>query len=96
MFCVKCQIEIPELRETPSGTEDRIRLLIREGKTMMAIAELRSATGWPLERTKLWVVHRGYPCGFDRDHVPIAANRCAHRTPDSVGTAIAIGMIRTT
>jgi hypothetical protein len=67
MFCVKCQTEIPELRDAPSGTESRIRLLLVDGRTMMAMSELRSATGWSEEWAKVWVAHRGYPCDLDGD-----------------------------
>jgi hypothetical protein len=41
--------------------EQRVRELIREFRWIMAIKELRTATGCPLHWAQLWVEHAGRP-----------------------------------
>jgi hypothetical protein len=61
--CPKCNAEIRELPALEPGVETRIRELARPGRhPIMAMAELRAATGWDLAKCKAWVVHQGKPC----------------------------------
>ncbi|MDQ3816425.1 MAG: hypothetical protein M3362_01890 [Acidobacteriota bacterium] len=59
--CHECGTKIPTFAELAESDEQRIRQLIREGRSMMAMEELRVATGCSLPWAKLWVQHEGSP-----------------------------------
>jgi hypothetical protein len=60
-LCHECGANIPEFGELAESDERRIRQLIRDGRNMMAMEELRVATGCSLPWAKLWVQHEGRP-----------------------------------
>ena len=60
-LCPKCEKHIPQFAELSESLEMRIKQLAIGGRTMMAIAELRAATGCPTSWAKLWVSHLGRP-----------------------------------
>ena len=58
-LCHECDVRIPQFAELGEAAERRIRRLIREQRPVMAISELRSATGCSISWAKLWVQHEG-------------------------------------
>jgi hypothetical protein len=60
-LCHECGARIPLFQEMGEADERRIRQLIRDGRPVMAMAELRAATGCSLLWAKLWVQHGGRP-----------------------------------
>jgi hypothetical protein len=60
-LCHECGAKIPVFAELNEADERRVRQLIREGRPIMAMAELRVATGCSLPWAKLWVQHEGRP-----------------------------------
>jgi hypothetical protein len=60
-LCHECGAIIPVFEELVEADERRIRYLIRDGRPLMAMAELRAATGCSLPWAKLWVQHEGKP-----------------------------------
>jgi hypothetical protein len=63
--CPRCGVPIPQFAELSEADAVRIRDLIGNRQTMMAIKELRSATGCPLGWAKLWVQHGGSPSAVE-------------------------------
>ena len=61
LFCTHCDTHIPQFRDLSQVDEWRVRHLIFNGRPVMAVAELRAATGCPLSWASLWVLHRGKP-----------------------------------
>src|SRR5215470_11805438 len=61
LLCPKCGARIPQFRDLSDSDRFRIRDLISRQQPMLAIAELRAATGCSLEWAKLWVYHSGRP-----------------------------------
>jgi predicted amidophosphoribosyltransferase len=60
-LCHECGARIPAFEELAEADERRIRQLIRDGRSLMAMEELRAATGCSLPWAKLWVQHGGRP-----------------------------------
>ena len=61
LVCHRCKVTIPQFKDLSDLDESRIRQTIRENRRMMAIAELRAATGCSLPWAKIWVYHEGRP-----------------------------------
>jgi hypothetical protein len=61
LLCHECQTRIPQFADLSERDETRIRSLILQGRKVMAIAELRAATGCGLRWAKIWVIHSGRP-----------------------------------
>jgi len=61
LFCNKCRHFIPIFSDIKDGDLLRVNQLIVSSRHIMAIEELRSATGCGLLWAKLWVVHSGRP-----------------------------------
>jgi hypothetical protein len=61
LLCPHCNMRIPQFAELPEVDEHRVCQLIRESRHIMAITELRAATGCPVQWAQLWVEHRGRP-----------------------------------
>ena len=59
--CHECGATIPVFADLSEADEQRIRECIRQGRLLMAITELKSATGCSRASAKLWVEHRGRP-----------------------------------
>jgi hypothetical protein len=57
--CHHCGHRIPQFKEWAANDEERVRGLIREGRRLMAISELRASTGCPVLWADLWVAHDG-------------------------------------
>jgi hypothetical protein len=60
-LCPHCDKHIPQFADLSEQDERRVRELIRQGRLLMAAAELRQATGCPLLWASLWVEHYGRP-----------------------------------
>jgi hypothetical protein len=60
-LCPHCNRRIPQFAELSEADERRVRELIRQFRRLMAIAELRAATGCPVGWAQLWVEHAGRP-----------------------------------
>jgi hypothetical protein len=58
-LCHECGMRIPQFAELGEADEQRIRQLIRERRPIMAMSELRAATGCSISWAKLWVQHDG-------------------------------------
>jgi len=61
LFCHECGAMIPVFEELSDADEERVRQCMRENRYLMAITELRAATGCSLTWAKLWVHHHGRP-----------------------------------
>lgn len=59
--CHKCDAIIPEFENLAEKDESRIKELIRNDRKLMAMQELRFATGCSVELAKIWVLHSGKP-----------------------------------
>jgi hypothetical protein len=59
--CPHCNQRIPQFAELSEADERRVRELMRQFRWIMAVIELRAATGCPEHWAKLWVEHRGRP-----------------------------------
>jgi hypothetical protein len=57
--CRHCGTRIPQFRDLSPEAEDRVRLLIRLGNHIGAMAELAEATECPERWAKIWVMHDG-------------------------------------
>src|SRR5438552_17851618 len=74
--CPKCGVHIPQFAELSDSDAARIRQLITNRRSMMAMQELRSVTGCPIAWAKIWVQHRGQSgCGWH--HSPVSLLRQA-------------------
>ena len=60
-LCHECGAVIPTFAELAESDERRVRQLIRGGRWLMAMEELRVATGCALPWAKVWVQHEGRP-----------------------------------
>lgn len=60
-YCPHCEMRIPQFAEIAPESWSRIVYLLNQGRQLMAIQELRAATGAPLAFAHLWVAHRGRP-----------------------------------
>jgi hypothetical protein len=70
LFCPRCRTVIPQFKDLSEHDESHIRQMIREDRRMMAIAELRDATGCPLRWAKIWVYHEGRPKPLENETAP--------------------------
>ena len=60
-ICHECGARIPIFEELAEADEWRVRQRIREGLPLMAMKDLRAATGCSLDWARLWVEHAGKP-----------------------------------
>jgi len=70
LLCHRCKAIIPQFADLSETDESRVRDLISQGRSIMAIAELRKATGCSLPWAKIWVTHRGRPEPLENDTAP--------------------------
>jgi hypothetical protein len=70
LLCHRCKKKIPQFRDLSEHDEHRIRQLIRESRHVMAMQELRNATGCSLSWAKIWVIHEGRPGPLENDTCP--------------------------
>ena len=61
LYCPHCGMRIPQFADVPEKDWSRVVDLLNQGRDLMAIQELRAATGAPLAFAHLWVAHRGRP-----------------------------------
>jgi hypothetical protein len=61
IYCPKCKTYIPVFEDMTDELRSRVLRLIRDNKKMMAMAELRAATGCSERWAKIWVLHGGRP-----------------------------------
>ena len=59
--CHHCDAVVPRFDDLAHDRRARITGLISGGRSMMAMAELRDATGCSPAEAKVWVEHRGRP-----------------------------------
>jgi hypothetical protein len=59
--CDRCGAHIPEFAEWTPRDRARVMDLIRQGRKIMAVRELRAATGCSLRVAQLWIEHDGRP-----------------------------------
>jgi hypothetical protein len=88
LLCHRCEATVPQFKDLSDRDESRIRQAIRENRRMMAIAELRAATGCSLTWAKIWVYHDGRPKALEDETTPCPycglglrtslAKRCRH------------------
>ena len=62
--CPKCKAIIPQFAELAPEKDERIRRLIRDGRKIMAVHELRALVRCPITWAKTWVSHGGRPDGI--------------------------------
>jgi hypothetical protein len=70
LVCHRCSATIPQFKDLSERDERRVRQMIREDRRMMAIVELRNATGCSLPWAKLWVYHDGRPKPLEKETTP--------------------------
>ena len=80
LVCHRCNAIIPQFKDLSYRDESRIRQTIRENRRMMAIAELRAASGCSLPWAKLWVYHEGRPKALEDETAPCPYCRMPLRT----------------
>ena len=61
LLCPKCGTRIPQFLDLPDADRLRVLHLIGNGQRMLAMAELRFATGCSPFWAKIWVTHSGRP-----------------------------------
>ena len=66
LLCPKCGIVIPQFTDLSDIDRSRIKKLITNSQPMLAMEELRAATGCSLLWAKIWVTHTGKP-QWDRE-----------------------------
>ena len=76
LLCDRCKTKIPQFKDLSGRDESRIRQMIRQNRRMMAIAELRDATGCPLRWAKIWVYHEGRPKPLENETTPFRIVGC--------------------
>ncbi len=59
-LCPKCRAVIPQFTDLTDQETGRIRYLILEGRTLMAMHELRSSSLCPMAWARLWVEHASH------------------------------------
>jgi hypothetical protein len=59
--CPHCNQRIPQFADLSETDERRVREVLRQGRRLMAVEELRNATGCSIEWAKIWVEHEGRP-----------------------------------
>jgi hypothetical protein len=59
--CPKCGVHIPQFADLSESDVTRIQHLITDQRPTMAMQELRSVAGCPIEWAKISVQHRGSP-----------------------------------
>jgi hypothetical protein len=69
-LCPHCNKHIPQFADLSEQDERRVQELIRSGRQIMAVSELRAATGCPLMWAKLWVTHGGRPQPLEGETPP--------------------------
>jgi hypothetical protein len=67
LLCPHCRMRIPQFADISKHNLSRVLALLRQGRMIMAIQELRAATGSPLNFAHLWVAHRGRPIAPEGD-----------------------------
>src|SRR5687768_11522400 len=86
-LCPHCNRRIPQFADLSESDARRVRGLICQRRPIMAVAELRAATGCSERWAELWVEHKGRPipllhegpcpyCGMPLRTV--AAKQCRH------------------
>ncbi len=70
LLCHKCKTKIPQFRDLTEQDKTRILKLIREDRNIMAIEELKIATGCSLRWAKIWVLHSGKPEQLENQTLP--------------------------
>jgi hypothetical protein len=89
--CPKCRAIIPQFADLTEKDEGRLRSLIRDGRKMVAMQELRSLTSCPISWAKIWVLHSGRadaagttaPCPYCGKPLKTAlAKQCPHCNMD--------------
>lgn len=60
-LCVCCGAKIPQFADLTQADESRVRHLISQNRPLMAMQELRTATGCSVLWAKIWVNHDGCP-----------------------------------
>lgn len=70
--CPLCNTLVPQFAELSDADEQRILELIRNGESLLAMAELQRVASCPERWAKIWVVHSGRP------GVKIAGAPCPH------------------
>jgi hypothetical protein len=58
-LCRGCGARISIFADLSEADEHRVRNCIREGRNVVAMDELRAATGCPIRWANLWVLHEG-------------------------------------
>jgi hypothetical protein len=85
--CPKCGAHIPQFADLKKADEARVHHLILADQKVMAMHELRAATGCPISWAKLWVQHSGRadvvgttaPCPYCGQPLKTArAKQCPH------------------
>jgi len=69
LLCHRCKTKIPQFKDLSERDESRIRQMIRENRRMMAMAELRAATGCSSRWARIWVYHEGRPKPLENETV---------------------------
>jgi hypothetical protein len=70
LVCQKCKTIIPQFRDLSEKDKTRILTLIRDNRKIMAIWELRAATGCSIIWGKIWVEHSGKPEPLENEILP--------------------------
>ena len=61
LYCEKCRTWIPKFEDLDELTELRLKKLIEEGRSVLAMKELESTVGCNQRWAKIWVLHKGQP-----------------------------------
>lgn len=87
-LCACCKTKIPQFADLAKADESRVRHLISQGRSIMAMNELREATGCSLLWAKIWVNHGCRPKLLDYREAPcpycgkglrtVYARQCRH------------------
>jgi hypothetical protein len=95
-FCRKCNNYVPQFADLAEEEEKRVRELMRTGRNLLAIQELKTYAGCPLGWAKLWVTHKGSPRFSMSTPVHIVGSYSALRKRNSVAFVVGTGMILST
>jgi hypothetical protein len=86
-YCPKCGAHIPQFEELTSEDVERMKNMIRAGKGIEVITELRRLTGCSISWAQIWIFHpdgprsedKGAPCPFcDKPLRTKSAKQCRH------------------